>query len=159
MKHLIFSKRHLFFLSIVLIQVMTHAWANSVVWSCSRSEPKQTIFEGIRAFHIEKLTVKDEDTISITLMDLYAAYGGEVIQMGKTKLSVCRLPAHDPLQVNALELLGYNSDDLLKASKRSTSSLIETPSMHEMHKCLSENHPAIGFFQNVVENERIAPCF
>jgi hypothetical protein len=58
-----------------------------------------------------------------------------------------------------MELLGYTAKDLIQASKRPKSSLILIPSINEMHKCLSENHPAIGFFNNVVENERIAPCF
>lgn len=145
-------------LSLVLLTVQ-NVWANTVVWTCSRSEPKQTVFEGIRAFRLEKLSAKDDDTISITLMDLYAAYGGEVIQMGKSTLAVCSLPPNDPFQISAMELLGFTSKDLIQAAKRPKSPLIVVPSIHEMHKCLNENHPAIGFFQNVVENERIAPCF
>lgn len=144
------------FLSFSLV---TTSWANSIVWSCSRSEPKQTVFEGIRAFRIENLTAKDNDTISITLLDLYGAYAGQVIQMGKLNLSVCSLPPKDPLQKFAMELLGHNPDDLLKASKLPASPLIFIPSIHDMQKCLNENHPAIGFFQNVVENERVGPCF
>ena len=145
-------------LSLVLLTVQ-NVWANTVVWTCSRSEPKQTVFEGIRAFRLEKLSAKDDDTISITLMDLYAAYGGEVIQMGKSTLAVCSLPPNDPFQISAMELLGFTSKDLIQAATRPKSPLIVVPSIHEMHKCLNENHPAIGFFQNVVENERIAPCF
>ena len=133
--------------------------ANSIVWSCSRSEPQQTKFDGIRAYKVESLSAKDDDTITITLMDLYGAYGGETIQMGNRKLSVCTLPAHDPLQANALKLLGYTAEDLGKASKISPSPLIFIHSIHEMQKCLTENHPAIGFFENVVENERVSPCF
>lgn len=144
------------FLSFSLV---TTSWANSIVWSCSRSEPKQTVFEGIRAFRIENLTAKDNDTISITLLDLYGAYAGQVIQMGKLNLSVCSLPPKDPLQKFAMELLGHNPDDLIKASKLPASPLIFIPSIHDMQKCLNENHPAIGFFQNVVENERVGPCF
>lgn len=154
-----FPKRCLVvWLSLVLLTVQ-NVWANTVVWTCSRSEPKQTMFEGIRAFRLEKLSAKDDDTISITLMDLYAAYGGEVIQMGKSTLAVCSLPPNDPFQISAMELLGFTSKDLIQAAKRPKSPLIVVPSIHEMHKCLNENHPAIGFFQNVVENERIAPCF
>lgn len=144
------------FLSFSLV---TTSWANSIVWSCSRSEPKQTVFEGIRAFRIENLTAKDNDTISITLLDLYGAYAGQVIQMGRLNLSVCSLPPKDPLQKFAMELLGHNPDDLIKASKLPASPLIFIPSIHDMQKCLNENHPAIGFFQNVVENERVGPCF
>ena len=145
-------------LSVVLL-TLQNVWANSVVWSCSRSEPKQTVFEGIRAFRLEKISAKDNDTISITLMDLYAAYGGEAIQLGKSSLAVCSLPPYDPFQISAMKLLGYTAEDLTQAIKRSKSSLIVIPSIHEMHKCLNENHPAIGFFQNVVENERVGPCF
>ncbi len=159
MKPITYSKRSLIVLLSVVLLTLQNAWANSVVWSCSRSEPKQTIFEGIRAFRLEKISAKDNDTISITLMDLYAAYGGEVIQLGKSSLAVCSLPPSDPFQITAMELLGYTAEDLIQASKKSKSSLILIPSIHEMHKCLNENHPAIGFFQNVVENERIAPCF
>lgn len=146
------------FLALLLVSIPT-AWANSIVWSCSRSEPKQTDFDGIKVFRIENLTAKDNDTISITLLDLYGAYGGQVIQMGKFNLSVCSLSPKDPTQISALELLGYTPDDLLKASKLPASPLIFVPSIHEMQKCLNENHPAIGFFQNVVENERVGPCF
>jgi hypothetical protein len=133
--------------------------ANSIVWSCSRSEPKQTVFDGIRAFRLENLTARDNDTISITLLDLYGAYAGEVIQMGKLHLSVCSLPPKDPLQVSVMDLLGLTSDDLVKASKLPQSPLIFIPSIHDMQKCLNEHHPAVGFFQTVVENERVGPCF
>lgn len=159
MKQISYLKRNLLIWLSVLLLTMQNVWANSVVWSCSRSEPKQTVFEGIRAFRLEKISSKDDDTISITLMDLYAAYGGEVIQMGNSTLSVCSLPPHDPFQIFAMELLGFTSMDLIQAKKRPKSSLIVIPTMHEMHKCLNENHPAIGFFLNVVDNERIAPCF
>lgn len=154
-----YTKRRLLVLFTLVCLSTQEIWANSIVWACSRSEPKQTIFEGIRAFQIEKLSIRDDDTISITVMDLYAAYGGEIIQMGKSKLAVCSLPATDPLQQTAMQLLGYTSEDVLRASKHPKTSLIVIPSIHDMHKCLYENHPAIGFFQNVVENERIAPCF
>lgn len=133
--------------------------AETTVWTCSRAEPEQTVFEGIKPFRIENLSVKDDSTIAITLLDLYAAYGGELIQMGKQKLSACALPAHDPLQISAVSQLGYSPEDLIKASKRSLSPLVFIPSISEMQKCLNENHPAVGFLQNVVENERIGPCF
>jgi hypothetical protein len=146
------------FLSMLLV-TSSMSWANSIIWSCSRSEPKQTVFEGIKAFHLENLSIKDDYTTSITLLDLYAVYNGESIQMGKLKLSACSLPPHDPLQANAAEMLGYNSKDLLKASGKKSSALILIPSIHEMQKCLHENHPAVGFFPNVVETEHVGPCF
>jgi hypothetical protein len=135
------------------------SWADSIVWSCSRSEPKQAVFEGIKAFRIENLTAKDTNTISITLMDLYGAYGGESVQMGKSTLSVCSLPPEGPLQVNAMAQLGYATEDLIKASKAPRNSFIFIPSIDQMQKCLHENHPAVGFFQSVVENEHVGPCF
>jgi hypothetical protein len=133
--------------------------AETTVWTCSRTEPKQTVFEGIKPFGIENLSLRDDSTIAITLLDLYAAYGGEPIQMGKQKLSACSLPARDPLQMSAISQLGYSPIDLIKASKQSSSPLVFIPSISEMQKCLNENHPAVGFFQNVVENERVGPCF
>jgi hypothetical protein len=159
MKSIPNSKRSLIVLVSVALLTLQNVWANSVVWSCSRSEPKQTVFDGIKVFRIENLTAKDNDTISITLLDLYSAYSGQVIQIGKLNLSVCSLPPKDPIQASAMELLGQTSDDLLKASKKPGSPFIFIPSIHEMQKCLNENHPAIGFFQNVVENERVGPCF
>lgn len=157
------TSRHLhrlrLLLSVLLVALQQTSWANSIVWSCSRSEPKQAVFDGIKAFRIENLTTKDTDTISITLLDLYGAYGGEIIQMGKSQLSVCSLPPKDPLQTDAMTLLGYTSEDLIKASKTPATPLIFIPSIHQMQKCLNENHPAVGFFQHVVENERIGPCF
>lgn len=152
--------KKLSFLAILLTAFQSTSWAaDAIVWTCSRSEPKQTVFDGIKAFRIENLTSKDANTISITLLDLYGAYGGELIQMGKKHLSVCRLPPNDPLQINAMSLLGYTSNDVANASKRPTSALILIPSIHQMQKCLRENHPAVGFFENTVENERVAPCF
>lgn len=150
-----------FFLSVVLslFQFTQETRANEVVWSCSRSETKQTVFEGVKAYRLENLSAKDDQTTAITLMDLYGAYAGQPIQMGKHKLSVCSLPPQDPLQISALQLLGYTSDDLNSASKSPASALIFIPSIHEMQKCLNEHHPAIGFFQYVVENERVGPCF
>lgn len=154
-----FIERYLHRLLLLSLVAVQTSWAESIVWSCSRSEPKQAVFDGIKAFRIENLTAKDSDTISITLMDLYGAYGGELIQMGKDRLSVCSLPPKDPLQINAMALLGYTPNDVINASKQPTSALIFIPSIHQMQKCLNENHPAIGFFQTVVENERVSPCF
>ena len=152
--------RHLqIFVSLLLALIAHSSRADAIVWSCSRSEPKQATFEGIKAFRIENLTTKDTDTISITLLDLYGAYGGEVIQMGKNHLSVCSLPPKDPLQITAMELLGYTPEEFLKVSQPSKGALIFIPSIHQMQKCIHENHPAIGFLKNVVENERVAPCF
>jgi hypothetical protein len=159
MKRLTFPKSSLLIRWILMFGFLTNTWANSVVWSCSRSEPKQTIFEGIRVFRIEKLSVKDDSTISITLMDLYAAYAGEIIQVGKSTLAVCSLPPSDPVQISAMAMLGYSAEDLIQASKRPKSPLILIPSIHQMHKCLNENHPAVGFFQNTVETEHVGPCF
>lgn len=159
MKRLTFSKSSLLIGWLLVFGLLPSAWANSAIWSCSRSEPKQTVFEGIRAIRIENLSTKDDSTISITLMDLYAAYAGESIQVGKSTLAVCSLPPSDPLQISALELLGYTVEDLIQASQRPKSPLILIPSIHQMHKCLNENHPAVGFFQNVVETERVGPCF
>lgn len=151
--------RHLRILMPLLLVMVQASWADTIVWSCSRSEPKQAAFDGIKAFRLDNLTAKDTDTISITLLDLYGAYGGEVIQMGKNHLSVCSLPAKEPLQIKAIELLGYTPEDFARASKVPKGPFIFIPSIHQMQKCLHENHPAIGFFQNVVENERVAPCF
>lgn len=145
---------------VLLLLVSTQAsWANSVVWSCSRAEPQQTVFEGIRAFRMENLSAKDDNTISITLMDLYGAYGGQTIQMGKNRLAVCSLPPEDPLQKSAMALLGYTPEEAHKAAQTPASPLIVIPSIHRMQKCLVEHHPAIGFFEYVIENEKVAPCF
>jgi len=130
-----------------------------VVWSCSRSEPEPEPFEAVRAFRIDNLTAKDDYSIAITLSDLYEAYGGSTIHMGPHKLAVCTLPAQDPLQAQAMDLLGYTPQDLQQAMQRPTSKLVVVPSIHQMQKCIVENHPAIGFFKDVVENERVGPCF
>ena len=158
MRKTLLYRLHSLLLATLICTTQT-SWAQNIVWSCSRSEPQQTVFEGIRAYRIENLSVKDDNTIAITLLDLYAAYGGETIQMGKHKLAVCSLPSHDPLQISAMKLLGYAPEDVLKASQRPASRLITIPTAHHMQKCLAENHPAIGFFQNVVENEQVGPCF
>jgi hypothetical protein len=135
------------------------AVASTVVWSCSRSEPEPETFEAVRAFRIDNLSVKDDYAIAITLADLYGAYSGETIHMGAHELSVCSLPAQDPLQREALDMLGFDAQDLVEAKQRSSSKLVTVPSIHQMQKCIVENHPAIGFFTDVVENERVGPCF
>lgn len=130
-----------------------------VVWSCSRSEPEPEPFEAVRAFRIDNLTAKDDYSIAITLSDLYEAYAGSTVQMGPHQLAVCTLPAQDPLQVAAMDLLGFTPQDLQEAMQRPTSKLVVVPSVHQMQKCIAENHPAIGFFTDVVENEQVGPCF
>lgn len=145
--------------SLLLVTSAQATPTDAIVWSCSRSEPKQATFEGIKTFRIENLTTKDSDTISITLMDLYGAYGGEVIRMGKKQLSVCSLPPKDPLQITAMAILGYSPEDFLRTSQSAKGTLVFIPSIYQMQKCLHENHPAIGFLKNVVENESVAPCF
>lgn len=151
--------RHLCCLLGLCLCLCSTSHAQTIIWSCSRAEPEQKVFEGIKAFRIENLSSKEDSTISITLMDLYAAYGGQSIQMGRAHLSVCVLPPQDALQAQALALLGYSTQDLSQAAQQKASGFVFIPSIHDMQKCLNEHHPAIGFFQNVVENERVAPCF
>jgi hypothetical protein len=148
-------------LGVLLIALMAGqaSWADSVVWSCSRSEPQQEVFEKLRAYRIEDLSAKDEDGIVITLSDLYSAYGGQTISMGRSNLTVCTLPVNDPIQSAAMDLLGYSPQDVEAAAQLATSKLVLVPTIHRMQKCIVENHPAIGFFENVVENARIGPCF
>jgi hypothetical protein len=131
----------------------------SVVWSCSRSEPKPEVFEKLRAYRLEDLSTKDDDGIVITLSDLYSAYGGQTINMGRSNLTVCALPFHDPIQSAAMELLGYSPQEVEATAQLATSKLVVVPTIHRMQKCIVENHPAIGFFENVVENARVGPCF
>jgi hypothetical protein len=133
--------------------------ASSVVWSCSRSEAKPEAFEGVRAFRIDNLSAKDDYGIHITLTDLYGAYSGQTIHMGTHVLSVCSLPAQDPLQEEAMDMLGFSTQDIQQAARLPTSKLVVIQSIHQMQKCIVENHPAIGFLKDVVENERVGPCF
>jgi hypothetical protein len=134
-------------------------WSSDVVWSCSRAEPEPEKFDRLRPYRIENLTARDLGGIAITLTDLYAAYGGQSIQMGSMLLTVCTLPANDPIQVAAMELLGYSPQDLEDAARLPTSRLVLAPTIHRMQKCIVENHPAVGFFEDVVESERVGPCF
>ena len=135
------------------------SWAESVVWSCSRSEPQLEVFEKLRAYRLEDLSAKDDDGIIITLSDLYSAYGGQTISMGRLPLTVCTLPSNDPIQALAMDLLGYSPQDVEEAAQLATSKLVLVSTIHRMQKCIVENHPAIGFFENVVENARVGPCF
>jgi hypothetical protein len=146
---------------VLLIALMAGqaSWADSVVWSCSRSEPQPEVFEKLRAYRIEDLSGKDDDGIVITLSDLYNAYGGQTINMGRAALTVCTLPSNDPIQGAAMELLGYSPKDVEAVAQLATSKLVLVPTIHRMQKCIVENHPAIGFFENVVENARVGPCF
>ena len=148
-------------LGVVLIASLAAqaGWADSVVWSCSRSEPQPEVFEKLRAYRIEDLSAKDDDGIVITLSDLYNAYGGQTINMGRAALTVCTLPSNDPIQGAAMELLGYSPKDVEAVAQLATSKLVLVPTIHRMQKCIVENHPAIGFFENVVENARVGPCF
>ncbi|MEY3509676.1 MAG: hypothetical protein RI914_275 [Pseudomonadota bacterium] len=148
-------------LGVVLIASLAAqaSWADSVVWSCSRSEPQPEVFEKLRAYRIEDLSAKDDDGIVITLSDLYNAYGGQTINMGRAALTVCTLPSNDPIQGAAMELLGYSPKDVEAVAQLATSKLVLVPTIHRMQKCIVENHPAIGFFENVVENARVGPCF
>jgi hypothetical protein len=144
---------------LIALMVGHTSWAESVVWSCSRSEPQPEVFDKLRAYRIEDLSVKDDDGIIITLSDLYNAYGGQTINMGRAALTVCTLPSNDPIQGAAMELLGYSPKDVEAAAQLATSKLVVVPTIHRMQKCIVENHPAIGFFENVVENARVGPCF
>lgn len=153
------SIRTLCFLTSWLAWTAPSVWAEDVVWTCSRAESDQAVFDAARAYRIDNLSQKDDYGISITLLDLYGAYAGQPIQMGKKVLNVCSLPPLDPLQKNALDMLGYQPEDLRKALKTPGSRLVVIPTVHEMVKCIAENHPAVGFFADVVENESMSPCF
>lgn len=136
-----------------------HVHAGQVVWACSRSEPEPEAFVGIRAFRIENLSARDDSRINITLSDLYSAYAGETVRMGKHQLSACTLAPKEPLQVEAMGLLGFDPQEVSRAAQQRSSRLVIVPSIHQMQKCIAENHPAVGFFRDVVENDRIRPCF
>jgi hypothetical protein len=146
---------------VLLIALMAGqaSWAESVVWSCSRSEAQPEVFEKLRAYRLEDLSAKDDEGIVITLSDLYSAYGGQTIRMGRSNLTVCTLPSNDPIQTVAMDLLGYHPKDVEAAAQLATAKLVLVPTIHRMQKCIVENHPAIGFFEDVVENERVGPCF
>jgi hypothetical protein len=146
-------------MAFIAIATVPMVKANEIVWSCSRAEPEPEAFDRLRPYRLDNLSTKDTGGIVIALSDLYGAYGGQKIQMGPYVLAVCTLPANDPLQIEALDMLGYSPQDLEQALQRPESKLVLVPSIQRMQKCMVENHPAIGFFENTVENERIGPCF
>lgn len=133
--------------------------ATDVVWSCSRAEAQPEPFEAIRAMRIDNLSIKDDHGIAITLSDLYGAYGGETIRMGGHVLAVCSLPPTHALQTQAMDMLGFDAQEAYTIAQQTASKWVVVPSIHQMQKCIVENHPAIGFFEDVVENERVGPCF
>jgi len=135
------------------------AKSNEVIWACSRSEPEPEPFDRLRPYRVENLTTKDSAGIVINLSDLYSVYGGQRVQMGAHVLTACALPARDPAQVEALDLLGFTSQDFEQALKQPEARLVLVPSINRMQKCMVENHPSIGFFMTAFENERVGPCF
>jgi hypothetical protein len=145
--------------AIMTVAALPLVKAHEIVWSCSRAEPEPEAFDRLRPYRVENLSTKDTGGIVIALSDLYGAYGGQKIQMGPHVLAVCTLPAHDPLQIEAMDMLGYSPQDVEQALRSPESKLVLVPSIQRMQKCMVENHPAIGFFQTTVENERIGPCF
>lgn len=156
-KGIAMNAKRLAFLTMLLIA--SQADSAEVVWSCSRSEPEPEKFERITAFRIDNLNNRNNYSINITLSDLYDAYGGQTIHMGPHVLKVCTLPLTDPLQIEAMEMLGYSHQDVEQAVKNPGSKLVVVPSINQMQKCIVENHPAIGFFKVVMESERVGPCF
>ena len=149
-------------LGVVLIASLAAqaSWADSVVWSCSRSEPQPEVFEKLRAYRIEDLSAKDDDGIVITLSDLYNAYGGVKPSTWAVRRSRCApCPRTTPFKALPWNCLGYSPKDVEAVAQLATSKLVLVPTIHRMQKCIVENHPAIGFFENVVENARVGPCF
>lgn len=161
MSRLMFFKTRVYACIILMLSSLTTQalLADEVVWACSRAEPEPEIFDRLRPFRVENLSAKDKGGIVIAISDLYDAYAGQTIRMGNYVLSVCTLTASNPLQKNAMETLGYSVQDFEEALNKPNNKLVLVPSINRMQKCIVENHPAVGFFENVVEKERIGPCF
>lgn len=136
------------------------------IWHCSRSQDseqeKSKISQPTSTIDSLSFDESEKRTIEIQIIDLLNVYSGGTVYMGDRPLLACFYERGNPLTALAMSTLDIdpaslaslaNSDAIVK------SKVIPVRNETQMEICIAKNHPAIGFLPEVVESDRIGPCF
>lgn len=148
-----------------LLAITPGAKGDSAIWHCSKypqlptGDVSSIINDDNHLFYLSSFS---STNIDITLNDLSDVYSGRRVTLGRELLTACFWSGDTSLNRNAFETIGLNWSVLQLMSRRSSISLGNlrmVQSEAEMMACIANNFPAVGYFNNTIENEDIAPCF
>lgn len=160
------SGRIPFVILIMLVGMMFIPAYADPIWHCSRSPEEPLVNETSN----EKKSKTDginfdeseQRTISIQIIDLFNAYSGGTVFLGTEPLSACFLDRGHSLTSLAMSTLDIDPSSLTALSNSDSivkSRVIPTRNNSQMESCIARNHPAIGYLAEVVETDKIGPCF
>jgi len=151
---------------IMLLSSISIAAHSEAIWHCSRSieteKTQDASSENGSSLDSTSFDESERRTIEIQIIDLFQVYSGGIVSMGDKPLSACFLDRGNSLTTNAMGMLDIDSSSL--ASLANTDSIVKSkviPVRNEaqMQECIAKNHPAIGYFSQVIESDQIGPCF
>jgi hypothetical protein len=129
------------------------------IWHCSRSDVQ--IADASDNFTLASLNFERE-VIRMSLRDLYEVYKGVPVKMtGNQTLSACIAGNANQTSL-MMKSIGAESiaSQILSNSNASTySNIYIVQSEAEMETCISQHHPAVGYFSRVKNTEVVGPCF
>ncbi len=131
---------------------------SETIWHCSRSHdaPVQTAKDN----YLNRLDGQSHEVIRLTIRDLYDAYQGVPVYLGKTVLSACFMATNDEESKSALEGIGTDQAEIRAIAQQTHSKfLIMVHDESEMLSCIAKNHPSIGYVSGAVNTSAIGPCF
>jgi len=144
------------------------AAATEAVWHCSKHhsislapDPLDTL-AAIEEEDLFYLSSFHSDVISISLTDLSDIFSGRSVSIGQLPLTGCFMAGESALNRAALESIGLRWASLQLMARRSSiasNHLLMVQNEADMHACIVNNFPAVGYMSGAMEDEEVAPCF
>lgn len=129
------------------------------IWHCSRSDVQ--IADASDNFTLASLSLERE-VIRMSLRDLYEVYKGMPVKMtGNQALSAC-IASDSRQTLLIMKSLGAESTAskiLSSGYKTAHPNIYVVHGDEEMEACISQRHPAVGYFSRVKNTEVVGPCF
>lgn len=164
--------RHSLAILILLVGMMLFPAHSDPIWHCSRSleeglanelrNDTESSTEKVKSTRDITFDESEQRTISIQIIDLFNAYSGGTVFMGTEPLSACFLDRGHSLTTLAMSTLDIDPSSLTALSNSDSivrSRVIPTRNNSQMESCIAKNHPAIGYLAEIVETDKIGPCF
>jgi hypothetical protein len=131
------------------------AWASDPIWHCSRQALDQDE-------PVTTTMVSQSSKIEIAPLDLFEIYSGGTVLLGSKPLAACYVDRNSALTTQAMSMLDINPSSL--DSLRMNDSIVQSKiysvrNAEQMKACITQNHPALGYLNETVEDDSIGPCF
>ena len=149
---------------VLFISVITSASFADTVWHCSRDPLQKDVNTKQPADNQFSLAAVSNatDVIHISLRDLYDVFSGINVQLSGVSLSACFRLDDEELTEDALKSLGLPLSTVQRMAKQASivnSHFYSVRSENEMSECIGKHYPAIGYLNNPLNTEHMAPCF